>query len=534
VSSIRQTWLVNGTLIDGTGAPARPMTVALEGEEVAAVLLPGERAPDTAEVIDTSGLVICPGFIDTHSHADNVPFLAEADTSKIVQGVTTEVVGNCGFSLGPVNPADVGDLQTLMGRIFPPMEYPWASFADFLTHADAGGYVTNYAPLVGHNVLRIAAFGSLDRAPERNELNLMGGLLEEALGAGAFGLSSGLIYPPGLFAAEEELATLTARLGTDGVYATHMRNESVHVRDSIKESLRTVAGHRGRLHVSHLKVADRAQWGQMGQVLDELDAARDAGQAVTQDAYPYAAGGTMLTAVLPPWFHDGGSEAVLARLQSPEALDRAERDLEHSGSRFENFALAAGWDNVVISSTGTHRHEGKSVAQLGHELGLSPLRAAAQLLAQENLIATMVMHMMDEADVVTVLQHPQTAIGSDGLPPGTGGRPHPRTFGTFPRVLGRYVRDQGALELAEAVRRMTSLPADIFGIPKRGQVRAGFVADLVCFDPATVADGATYEDPTVPPTGMHQVYHGGRLAVLDGNWQGHRSGRRLTPARGGV
>lgn len=530
MSNLGQTWLVNGTLIDGTGAQARPMTVVLEGEDIGAVLLPGERAPDTAKVIDVSGFVICPGFIDTHSHADNAPFLADADTSKIVQGVTTEIVGNCGFSLAPVNPVDMADLQTLMGRIFPPMEYPWRSFADFLGHADAGGYVTNYAPLVGHNVLRIAAFGSADRAPERGELNLMGGLLEEALNAGAFGLSSGLIYPPGLYAAEEELRTLTARLSSDAVYATHMRNESAHVRDSIQESLRTVAQRSGRLHVSHLKVADRAQWGSMGKILEELDAARDAGQLVTQDAYPYAAGSTMLTAMLPPWFHDGGSEAVLTRLRSPQALDRAERDLAGSGSRFENLALAAGWDNVIISSTGTHRHEGKSVAQLGHEWNLSPLRAAAQMLVQENLIATMIMHMMDEPDVVTVLQHSHTAIGSDGLPPGTGGRPHPRTFGTFPRVLGRYVRDQGVLGLPEAVRRMTSLPADIFTIPARGQVREGFVADLVCFDPDTVADGATYEDPMRPPTGIHRVYQGGRLAVLDGVWQGHRTGRRLTPA----
>ena len=524
------TWLVNGSLIDGTGAPARPMTVVVEGEEIAAVVLPGQQPPDSAEVIDVSGLVICPGFIDTHSHADNVPFLAEVDTSKIVQGVTTEVVGNCGFSLGPVNPADGGDLQTLIGRIFPPMEFPWTSFEEFLTYADAGGYVTNYAPLVGHNVLRVAAFGSLNRAPTRDELNLMGGLLQEALEAGAFGLSSGLIYPPGLFAAEEELSALSARLGSDGVYTTHMRNESLHLRDSIKESLRTVAGHKGRLHVSHLKVADRAQWGQMGQILEELDTARETGQLVTQDAYPYTAGSTMLTAMLPPWFHDGGSKAVLARLRSAEALERAERDLAQPGSRFENLALAAGWDNVIISSTGTHRHEGKSVTQLGQELNTSPLRAAAQLLEEENLMVTMVMHMMEEADVVTVLTHPHTAIGSDGLPPGTGGRPHPRTYGTFPRVLGRYVRDQGAIELEDAVRRMTSLPADIFGIPHRGQVRPGFVADLVCFDPATVADGATYEDPTLEPTGIHRVYQGGQLSVLDGIWQGHRSGRRLTPA----
>lgn len=532
MGSFSQTWLVNGTVVDGTGSPPLARSVVLQGETIEAVLPPEEPAPPSAEVVDVSGLVVCPGFIDTHSHADNVPFLAEPDTSKIRQGVTTEVVGNCGFSLAPVNPAAVGDVESLLGRIFPPTELPWRSFAEFLAHADSGGYVTNYAPLVGHNVLRVAAFGSVDRAPDRDELNLMASLLEQALEAGAFGLSSGLIYPPGLFAAEEELTALAARLGADRVYATHMRNESAHVRDSVLESLRTVTGHRGRLHVSHLKVADRAQWGSMGQILRLLDGARDDGLAVSQDAYPYTAGSTMLSAVLPPWFHDGGSEAVLARLGSESALDRAERDLsgQGQGPPFENLARAAGWDRIVVSSTATHRDEGVTVAHLARGSGLTPVRAVARLLLREELRATMVMHMMDEADVSTVLAHRHTAIGSDGLPPGTGGRPHPRTFGTFPRVLGRYVREQQLVPLPEAVRRMTSLPAQIFAIPGRGRIRRGLAADLVCLDPVTVSDAATYDEPTLAPTGIHRVYQNGQLAVLDGHWQGRRAGRRLTPA----
>lgn len=529
MSLYRQTWLTGGTLVDGTGRPAEPRSVVIQDGRIEAVLPPGEAPADDAEVVDISGLVVCPGFIDTHSHADNVPFLGQDDTSKILQGVTTEVVGNCGFSLAPVDPAGSGDLATLMGRIFPPMDFTWTSFADFLAHADAGGYVTNYAPLVGHNVLRIAAFGSLDRAPTREESRVMTALLQDALEAGAFGLSSGLIYPPGVFSLAQELEVLTDALGPDRVYATHMRNESLHLRDSIREALATTRRGR-RLHVSHLKIADRSQWGQMDEVLDELDAAWESGQAVTQDAYPYAAGSTMLTAMLPPWFHDGGSEAVLSRLRSPEALERAERDLSRPGSRFENFALSAGWENVIVSSTASDRHIGSSIAQLAREADTTPLRAAAQLLLEEELSATMVMHMMDEADVRTVLAHPRTAIGSDGLPPGTGGRPHPRTFGTFPRVLGRYVRE-GSVALEDAVRRMTSLPAEIFAIPGRGTLRPGLVADLVCLDPRTVADGATYEEPTVPPTGIHRVYQGGTLVALDGVWQGTRVGRRLTPGQ---
>ena len=503
----------------------------IRDELIEAMPGPGETPPEGAEVVDASGLAICPGFIDAHSHADNVPFLTGGDTSKIEQGVTTEVVGNCGFSLAPVNPVNLGDLESLAQRIFPPLEFPWRSFADFLQYADAGGYVTNYAPLVGHNVLRVAAFGSVDRAPDEDELRMMGAQLEEALEAGAFGLSSGLIYPPGLFAEEGELRALTARLGSDRVYATHQRNESVHVHSSITESLRAVRRHRGRLHVSHIKVADRGQWGRMPQILQELSQAREDGIAVSQDAYPYTAGSTMLSAVLPPWFHDGGSEALRARLQSPDALERAERELGRADGRYENLALASGWENIVVSSTGSHRFEGMSVARLAHEWSVTPVAAVARLLVEEQLRATMVMHVMNEQDVRSALADPQTAIGSDGLPPGTGGKPHPRTFGTFPRVLGRYVRDQGVVSLPDAVRRMTALSAEIFGIAGRGQVRAGFAADLVLFDPTGVSDEATYEDPARRPTGLDRVYQNGRLAVRDGHWQGVRMGRRLTPQR---
>lgn len=530
MTQTRPTCLMHGSIVDGTGSSARPGHVLISGDRIAAVMGPNESVPDEAERVDVSGLVVSPGLIDTHSHADNVPFLPEGDASKIEQGVTTEVVGNCGFSLAPTNPEHDRDLTMLLGRIFPPMQTPWRSYGEFLRYADAGGYVTNYVPLVGHNVLRVAAFGSLARAPEPDELQLMGRLLDQALEDGAFGLSSGLIYPPGVFCEPDELQYLTARLGSERIYATHMRNESSHVSDSVREAV-TTAGKSGcRLHVSHLKIAHRAQWTQMASVLEQLDRARVDGVHVTQDAYPYAAGSTMLTALLPPWFHDGGSTAVLERLASPESLGRAERDLADPDAGFENFVLAAGWENIVVSSTASHRYEGQSITSIAKQLGQEPFEAFVHVLREERLAATMVMHAMHDDDVGTVLAHSQTAIGSDSLPPGVGGKPHPRTFGTFPRMLGPVVRDDQVVSLPEAVRRMTSWPAQIFGLTGRGTVGAGQVADLLCFDPEAVADRATYAEPTLAPTGIHRVYQRGRLAVDDGTWLGHRHGSRLTPS----
>ena len=266
----------------------------------------------------------------------------------------------------------------------------------------------------------------------------------------------------------------------------------------------------------------------MPELMTALDEGRDRGWKVSQDVYPYAAGSTMLTATLPPWFHDGGSKAVLARLESDEARMRAQFDMEHDLS-FENVVAGAGWKNIVVSSTASHRYEGSSIKQIGEHLDVSPFDALVRILREESLQATMVLHYLNENDVRTALAHPFTAIGSDGLPPGTGGRPHPRTFGTFPRVLGHYVRNEKILSLPEAVRRMTSLPADIFGIRSRGRIRRGAVADLVTFDPETIVDRATYEHPTERPTGIDRVYQEGVRVVSQGVWLGRRRGRRLTP-----
>lgn len=515
---------------DGTGGAITRNDILIADGRIAAVEPSGGLAAAAGEALEADRLVVAPGFVDVHSHADNAPLLGEDDTTKILQGVTTEVVGNCGFSLAPAVPGREQMLADLTGRLFPPLAGDWHSFADFLAATDACGYVTNYAPLVGHGALRLAVLGLADRLPDAAELARMGALLEEALDAGAFGMSSGLIYPPGIFSTTSELVELARRLPGGRVYASHVRGEGARLLDSVEEAIEIGARAGCRVEVSHLKASGRPSWGRAGAALERLDIARRRGVAVSQDVYPYDRSSTTLATCLPPWLYEGGDAAALARLSDAAVLARARLEVEDaSGGEWESQVAGAGYDGILVSSTASHRFEGQTLAEISGELGVAPFDALVHVLETERLRASMVIASMSEADVETVLRHPATVIGTDGLPPGVGGRPHPRMFGTFPRVLGRYVRERGILTLPEAIARMTARPAEIFGLAGRGRITPGAVADLVAFDPERVVDACDYRDPVRPPAGISWVMLAGRLAVRDGRWLGARLGTRLEP-----
>ncbi|MGI9093278.1 MAG: N-acyl-D-amino-acid deacylase family protein [Mycobacteriales bacterium] len=524
-------WVIRGGLVaDGSGGEPRANDVVVENGTIAAVEPPGRLGHDRLPILDVSKLVVAPGFIDVHSHADNAPLLAEDDTTKILQGVTTEVVGNCGFSLAPSMGEHAAELADLLGRLFPIEEVSWRGIESLWTATDSAGYVTNYAPLVGHGTLRIAAMGMQDRSPSPAELDVMTSLLDECLDAGAFGFSSGLIYPPGMFAHTPELVRLAGRLRDGRLYATHLRNEGARLLESIDEALTIGRGASCRVQVSHLKSAGRPNWGGVDRALETLRDARAHGVDAGQDVYPYDASSTMLTSCLPSWFQDGGGPAVLARLADPSSLRAARAEIEGDPrGGFENQVNGAGYDGILIASTASHRHEGRTLTEIAETLGVSPFDAMVTVLRDEALRVSMVLFSMTERDVEAVLADPATMIGSDGLPPGVGGRAHPRLYGTFPRVLGRFVRDRGLLGLGEAVAKMTSLPAQTFGLRRRGRVDPGFIADLVAFDPDTVSDVGSYADPVHSPTGISWVMQAGHVVVRDGEWSGLRLGARLTP-----
>jgi N-acyl-D-amino-acid deacylase len=523
--------LIRGGLVaDGNGAEPVPADILVRGGRITAVEPSGVIPPADREVVDADGLVVAPGFIDVHSHADNAPLLVENDTSKILQGITTEVVGNCGFSLAPTGAESIASLTSFSRRIFPPIDFTWSRWTEFLQRTDARGYVTNYAPLVGHGTLRIAVLGMVDARPDADELAAMGRLLDEALEGGAFGMSSGLVYPPAVYSDTAEIVELARHLGPSGLYATHMRGEGDSLLSSIAETVQIGTEGGCRVHISHLKWTGKNNWGQMPTALSVIHRAAEAGLSITKDVYPYPASSTMLTALLPPPFLADGDEGVLARLESEAQLRELATVMRTGLAGWDSHLHAAGWDGVLVSTTASHRYEGNTISELSRALDLAPLDVLVRILREEQLRASMVVFAMHEDDVRTALADADTMIGTDGLPPGSGGKPHPRVFGTFPRVLGEYVRKHGVLTLGEAIRRMTSLPARVFRIPERGQVRPGYIADLVAFDPRTVDHLCDYRDPVHPPTGIAWVMHAGQLVVDRTAYLGLRHGERLTPA----
>lgn len=523
--------VIAGALVcDGDGETPAVADVYLADGAIERVA-PASDAHPGRKVIDASGYVLSPGFIDVHSHGDNVPFVAEDDTSKLLQGITTEVVGNCGFSIAPHDPAEAGTFFARLTAFFPGIPRIGPRFADALAEADRRGYVTNYAPLVGHGTVRTAAMGETARPAGPADVVRMRALVAEALDAGAFGLSTGLIYPPGVFSDTDELVALAQVLGEQHIFTSHMRGESDHVVESVEEIVEIGRRSGRRVHVSHHKAAGSANWGKSEQTLRVLAQARASGVTVTQDMYPYRAGSTNLSATLPARYHDGGPTAVLERLRAPGALDDLRRAVADGEPGWENLAKLAGWDGILIATTRDHRFEGRTLHELAVEMATDPVDALVRVLLEEELVASMVVFMMDEPDIERILADPHTSIGTDGVPPGIGGKPHPRTFGTFPRVLGEYVRARGVLALPEAIRRMTSLAADTFGIPGRGRIAAGYAADLVLFDAGTIADDLDYRDPVRMPKGIHLVLQAGRVVCEGGRYLGGRAGTRLTPSR---
>lgn len=522
--------LIRGArLIDGSGAPEHISDVVLANGRVVDIARPARRSShETALEIDAEGLVLAPGFIDAHSHADSAPLMDESDASKVSQGVTTEVVGNCGFSLAP-SPADTRDgIRAMVGRIFPELAFDWSTQEELNVRLDTLGYVVNAVPLVGHHTLRAAAMGFGDCSPTETELEDMKRHLRMGLEAGAFGLSSGLIYPPGMYADVEELTQLASVLEGRHVYATHLRSEGSRLIEGVEEALAVARTSGCRLQISHLKAAGRDAWGRVAEVLALLDEATEQGIVVHHDVYPYDANSTMLVSCLPPWMQDGGYDDTIRRLHDPSALARAEREVADNVGGWDNWVAGSGWSRIRVAATATHRHEGLTMVDAAAERGETEFASLVGILLENDLRATMNVFAMREDDVRLALRHPRAMIGSDGLPPGNGGKPHPRLFGTFSRVLGHYVRDVGLFTLPEAIARMTSLPARTFGLTDRGLLRPGAAADVVLLDPDRVADRATFLEPTQLSEGIELVFVNGHVAYEDQKVV-QRAGTRLEP-----
>lgn len=483
------------TVYDGTGAAGRICDVGVTGTRIEAV---GDLAREPAgRSVDAVGWALTPGFIDVHSHDDFAVFLMPDMEFKVGQGVTTTVVGNCGLGAAPFGAAHayLGFFGADDRRASLPA---WDDHADYLDAVDADPPSLNVAALVGHGTLRLDAMGNDRRAAADHELARMADTLAAALDAGCVGYSTGLIYEPGRYSDTDELIALARIMaGTGGVYATHMRDEGIGLLDAVAEAISIGEATGVGVQISHHKASGRSAWGLVSRSLALIDDARARGVDVTADQYPYTAGSTSLFAVV----------------QNAEEGNHGVGETD--------------WSTIVMASAPRHPEwEGQSIAELAGRLSASPPDAAKAIVDAEGYGAVVILHSMDEDDVRTVMAHPTTMIGSDGIPT-PAGKPHPRLYGTFAKVLGHYARDEHVLSFEEAVHRMTGMPAAKFGLAGRGVVAEGAHADLVLFDPSVIDDAATYDDPRHHPSGIRTVWVGGTAVMHEGRHTGERPGRTV-------
>ncbi len=520
--------LRGATLIDGTGAPPHTADVLVSAGRIAAVGTKDAGKVDAAasrarEVLDVAGAVVCPGFIDLHSHADFSVFGSPTALTQVTQGVTTLVTGNCGFSPFPVVPDYTEEIRAHGRFIDDGLTWDWSSAREYADAVERLPLGVNLALQVGHGALRIAAMGHVDRAPTSVEIGRMRQLLAESADD-VVGLSSGLIYAPASYADTAELVAVAKQAAAEGLlYSTHIRDEGAGLLEAVNEALTTSRESGVRLEISHLKASGPPNWGMVAEALALVDAARADGVDVGADQYPYTASSTTLTSWLPGWALDGGTTALVARLDDPVQAERIAAELGAKlGRSFHP-------DRIVVASTpdGPYtRFVGQTIAQAADELDVSSAHTVVELLRGQRGLLGVVHHGMAEDDVRLIMRDPKVAVASDGRVLGCPGRgrPHPRGLGTFTRVLGVYARDEQVLDLPLAVHKMTGLPASRLGWSDRGVVRAGAIADLAVFDPNTVADRATFADPWQLSTGVLHTLVAGTPVLRDGQPTGTPAG----------
>ncbi|PYS95066.1 MAG: D-aminoacylase [Acidobacteria bacterium] len=517
--------LRGGTVVDGTGGPPLSADVAVRDGSVVAV---GHRLAGD-ESRDCAGHVVSPGFIDTHSHSDVKVLADPALPMKVRQGITLEVFGQDGISVAPVKePERAAWKQKLAGLLGDfGVDWDWSSVAGYLRRVSWARPAPDVAYLAPHGAIRQCVLGGEDRRATAEETAAMQALLRQALAEGACGMSTGLIYPPCCYADTAELVAFGRVLAeAHRPLVVHMRSESDRMREAVEEMVRVARESGCGVHISHLKLAGRNNWGRVDEMLGIVERAQADGLHLTADQYPYVAGSTLLGAVLPPWAHDGGTEATLARLRDGATRARMKQAMSDPGpADWDNFWSWSGPEGIIVADVPSGRHPewlGKSLAEVARLRGQDPFEAAFDLLLEERMGVAMISFSQDDAVVERIFSRPWVNACTDGL---LGGRPHPRAYGTYPRILGRYVREKGLVSLEEAVRKLTSQAARAFGFEGCGLVRPGYRANLVVFDPSTVADRATFEEPALFSSGIRDVLVGGELVVRDGEMTRARPGK---------
>jgi N-acyl-D-amino-acid deacylase len=532
----------NGRILDGTGAAELRSDLAIRGGKIAGL---GE-ALEADEVIDASGKIVAPGFIDLHSHGDLVlAWPSEERLSllegRIAQGITTEIVGNCGLGASPLFGAATELLPRINGWMTPASyRWSWRGIGDYLSHLERVGLPMNVGTLAPHGPLRLGVHSLAPGETTGAERRLMAEALDEALEEGAFGLSAGLIYPPGMYTSSEELSFLAKRVArSGGLFTCHVRGSSETLLDAVSEILKIAQETGVRVHHSHAEAVGRRHWPKLVRFLEMEETARAEGIRVSADMFPYTVAATMMLAIFPPWSLEGGLPHLVERLKDERERERIRVSIEtvspswppwREGGWPHNLVKAVGWDRIRVATVGSDRNraaEGMTLEELGRARGRDPFDAISDLMIEEDgNVGQFVEDISGEEGIAALVKQPEIAFITDANDYGKG-KPHPAAYGSFPRVLGRYVRGERLLSLAEAVRRMTSLPSSILGLPDRGVLREGASADLVVFDPEAIEDRATLEEPRRRARGVDTVLVNGKAVYRAGALTGALPGVSL-------
>ncbi len=534
----------NGHIVDGSGRKRFQADLALKDGRISDIA--PQIVSEAVKLIDANGCIVSPGFIDMHSHSDFTLWVHPEAESKVRQGVTTELVGNCGGSPAPVPEGHFDDfMQYMVGlgnlykAVLKPQDWHWRTLTQFYQELEAKGIAINVAPLVGHSTLRSGVMGYASGPPESEELKQMKRLLELELDQGAFGLSAGLIYHPGAFANRQEMAQLAAAVHSyEGIFTVHMRSEGNNLLEAIDEAIYVAEKSGASIEISHLKCELPVNWGNAKKALNRIDRARDKGHRIDFDQYPYRAYQTGLLEIFPVWAKEQGADKLIAILHDRGARKRVIKDMTQPPYDWENPMDGLDWNHIHLNGFNQPDNqalEGLTVAQIAEQLGIEPLEAVFRVFAEERGALSMIVFSMNEDEVVEIMQHPDGMIGSDGCsvapygPTGTR-KVHPRFYGTFPRVLGRYVREKKVLTLEQAVHKMTGLPARKLRFSDRGLLKKGFQADVVVFDEDQIADRATFDNPHQFPSGIQFVLVNGQTVISNGEHTGALPGRFLKRA----
>ena len=534
--------LRNGRILDGTGAVELRGDLAIKSGKIASL---GELA-EADEVIDAMGKVVAPGFIDLHSHGDLVLAWPSDDRlslleGRIAQGITTEIVGNCGLGAAPLFGGATEILPQINGWMTPAsFAWSWKGIGDYLSHLERIGLPVNVGTLVPHGPLRLGVHSLAPGETSGEERRLMAEALDAALEEGAFGLSAGLIYPPGMYTSTEELSFLARRVARSGaIFASHVRGSSETLLDAVSEILRIGLETGARVHHSHAEAVGRPHWPKLARFLEMEEAARAEGISVSADMFPYTVAATMMLAIFPPWSLEGGLPRLIERLENDRERENIRVSIEtvsptwppwREGGWPHNLVKAVGWDRIRVSTVGSDRNrsaEGMTLEELGRARGRHAFDAIADLMVEEEgNVGQFVEDISGEEGIATLVKDRDIAFITDANDYGKG-KPHPAAYGSFPRILGRYARKEALLTLPEAVRRMTSLPASILGLEDRGVLREGACADVVVFDPELIEDCASLEEPRLRARGLEMVFVNGKAVYREGALTGALPGVAL-------